>query len=239
MYATTSLVAFDLAVPARAGVRRSFNMGLLGTVFGRIDAEQPKYTVEAAKEGYEIRLYEPQLRAEVSYETQKGSHLEANLNSPFGILAGYIFGKNTGVKGEGSDRIEMTAPVVLQAAQPEKIAMTAPVVMQEGTTANSKAQRTMAFILPASKYTSIDQLPKPKDERVKFVEVPASKLAVITFSANMNGQEVKKEAELRELCARDNIKLSTDPKAVQFCGYNPPWTPWFWRKNEVMIPCDV
>lgn len=209
----------------------------MGSVFGTITVETPKYTEVAAKTGYAIRQYAPQIRAEVTYETAPGGAVYDSLNAPFSRLAGYIFGKNSGVTGTAPEKVAMTAPVVMQNAPSEKIAMTAPVVMKE--TNGEKSQRTMAFILP-SKYTSLDQLPKPKDDGIRFVEVPSQQMAVITFAGRMVGDLARnKETELREACAKDNVKLSTDPNVVQYCGYNPPWClPWF-AKNEIMIPCEA
>eukprot|EP00798_Chlamydomonas_sp_ICE-L_P003810 gene3810-13880_t len=117
----------------------------------------------------------------------------------------------------------------------EKVAMTAPVMMNTDASAGGgKQSLKMAFIMP-SKYT-METLPVPKDANVNLVEVPEHKLAVITFSGSLSDSAMrKKEAELREAAAKEDTKLSQDPKDVFFAGYNPPWClPWL-KKNEVLI----
>jgi hypothetical protein len=138
-----------------------------------------------------------------------------------------------------SEKIAMTAPVVMQAGPSEKIAMTAPVVMQTGegsTEAAADNKRTMCFIMP-SQYKSVTDLPEPKDPRVRLYEVPERTFAAIRFRGRMTAAEAKsKEAQLRTVADGDGLKLSPDPKAVQYCAYNPPWClPWFCT-NDILIP---
>ncbi|GFR49875.1 hypothetical protein Agub_g11979 [Astrephomene gubernaculifera] len=248
----------------------------MSTIFGGISVETPKFTVLkqfAGVKGAELRKYAPQVRAEVLYDSAPNDAIMNNLNSPFRVLAGYIFGGNTSRTGEASEKVEMTAPVVMQkgAADSQKIAMTAPVVMQTGptptpTTSTSPAtapspdaasstpspasgsdpnpppapapgtQRVMSFIMP-SKYSSVADLPLPKDARVKLIEVPERSYAAVTFRGSMSQQvAASREAELRSAAEREGVRLSDDPNAVQYCSYNPPWClPWL-RTNDILIP---
>jgi hypothetical protein len=48
---------------------------------------------------------------------------------------------------------------------------------------------TMAFFLP-SKYTSLEQLPRPNNPLVRLVEVPAKRYAVVTFSGLVGDEKV-------------------------------------------------
>jgi len=84
------------------------------------------------------------------------------------MLADYIFGKYFSKK-----KIEETAP--LKGELGEKIAMTAP-VMQEKYMSSWKVK----FIMP-KKYR-LEILPKPHSKKIRLVESPAKRLAVIRFS---------------------------------------------------------
>lgn len=77
----------------------------------------------------------------------------------------------------------MTAPVLetnADDALSEKIAMTAPVLIHAGGGDNEGDNRVMQFVMP-SKYTSLDELPKPKDPRVVLRELPERFMAVKQF----------------------------------------------------------
>ena len=73
-------------------------------------------------------------------------HVLDNLNSPFGMLAGYIFGGNTQRGGAAAEKVAMTSPVLMTQAPgaAEKVAMTAPVLMTSNQQPSSdKALKTM------------------------------------------------------------------------------------------------
>jgi hypothetical protein len=89
----------------------------------------------------------------------------------FRSLAGYIFGGNVSAETGSSQSIAMTAPVHTE--------ITGDVIESNGTSGGMK----MAFFLP-SQYTSIEQLPRPKDDRVRLVQVPAKRYAVVTFNGS-------------------------------------------------------
>lgn len=189
----------------------------------------PAYTVVEERQGYEIRLYEPYLTAQVQVS---GTHEEA-LNEGFRILAAYIFGENTTKKDiamtapvleREAEKISMTAPVTVK--ENEKLAMTAPVI--ERVTDNG---RVVSFVMPAE-YT-VETLPKPNDSRVEIVPQGARKVAVLSFSWFRNGERVeKKQDELLSLLTRDQEVSVGVP---EYAGYNAPLTaPWMTR-NEILI----
>jgi len=191
------------------------------SVVGVRTAEELKYTVVEAEESFEVRSYAPYIAAEAS--TTDSDNVNSSL---FRILAGYIFGKNT-----TEESIPMTAPVVMEAENDtsEKIAMTAPVIMEEG----SGGSWTMAFSMPAE--YNMNTLPKPLDDRITLVEVPARTLAVIRYSgsfSNRDKREKMKEALLRW--------VDTHPSYIAkgeafYAGYDPPFTMPFLRRNEVLL----
>ncbi len=182
------------------------------------DTEQAKYSVLKKADGYEIRNYSAHIVAQTVIE---GINVNGDaFNRGFRIIAGYIFGGNV-----RKESIAMTAPVVAQVSS-EKIAMTAPVT----ASANGTSQ-TVSFVMPSG-YT-IATLPIPTDSRIKLVEVPEQKVAVLRFSwyrtdSRFEKMRIKLFADL----TRDNIEIIGTPI---FAGYNPPWTPPWMNRNEIMV----
>jgi hypothetical protein len=181
-------------------------------------AEQAKYSVLTKARGYEIRDYPAHIVAQTV--VQGGGAQGDALNKGFGILAGYIFGGNVRKQG-----IAMTAPVVAQGSS-EKIAMTAPVTGQtEG------ASQVVSFVMPSG-YT-LETLPTPNDSKIKLVEVPQQKIAALRFYGYRTDSRFEKvRARLVADLARDNISMIGTPI---FAGYNPPWTPPWMTRNEIMV----
>ena len=143
--------------------------------------------------------------------TAKG---EADL---FGLLFNYISGAN-----KGSSKISMTAPVIT----PEKIAMTSPVF----TDADS-----MSFIVP-SMYTR-ETVPEPTDPHITITEQPSKTLAVIRFSGWGRSRTVEEKTQLLlETLRKNNIERKGE---VTLMRYDPPYTPWFLRRNEVAIEVKI
>ena len=191
----------------------------LTTAFMGTDAmavEEPAFKAVLQEGAFEVRDYPPLVVAEV---TVSGDQKEA-ASKGFRLLAGYIFGGNT-----RRQSLAMTAPVA-QAQTSEKIAMTAPVTQIKA--ANAWVVR---FTMP--KGYSLDTLPQPNDPQVKLRALPASRFAVLQFSGLAGKDDVSaKTAELQERIAKHKLR-PTGP--VSLAQYNPPWTLWFMRRNEVMI----
>jgi len=188
------------------------------SVFGIRTEETPKYEVLLTEDQKQIRSYSGYI---VAKTTVQGEYKDAQ-NRAFRILASYIFGNN-----EKQQKISMTAPVSQNKdEQREQISMTAPVVSaQEGE------NWVMTFMMPA-KYTMTD-LPKPKDARVSFAEVPPKLVAVIQYSGYANDRlNTAKAQELKTwLESHADYKIVSGPS---FAGYDPPWTLPFLRRNEMM-----
>ena len=84
-----------------------------------------------------------------------------------------------------------------------------------------------------SKWT-MESLPKPIDDRVRLVEVPAETFAVLRFSGDRSPRAVADHtAELQEVLRAKGIDMTGEP-ARWF--YDPPWTLPFRRRNEIAIP---
>ncbi len=179
--------------------------------------DEPSFTVVRSAEAFEVRRYEPYLVAETIVSTTAG---EAG-NQGFRILAGYIFGGNKGAR-----KFEMTAPV---AQSPAKIAMTAPVAQSA-----SAAGYAIQFAMPRE--WTLQSLPEPNDARVTLREVPARTVAVIRYSGTSSqGLYDENLKRLKDALEQDGTKWRGEP---MWARYNPPWTPWFLRRNEIWLEVD-
>jgi hypothetical protein len=181
--------------------------------------EKVKYTVLEKEDSFEIRQYEAKIVAETYVE----GNLEDVGNAGFRRLYAYISGDNT-----KKQSISMTAPVGQEAGS-EKIAMTAPVSQEK------KDDRwRITFLMPAE-YT-LEMLPEPVDERVKLAEEPGRLMAAVKYSGTWSeaGYE-KNKALLEEYLRRRGL---TKAGAAVWARYDPPFMPWFLRRNEVLIPVE-
>lgn len=179
--------------------------------------EEPSFTVVVREGAFEIRDYPALVVAEV---VVAGAQKEA-ASQGFRLLAGYIFGGNT-----KRQDIAMTAPVA-QERSSEKIAMTAPV-----TQTLDAGDWTVRFTMPSA--YSLEALPDPNDPRVQLRTLPPARFAVLQFSGLAQPDDVAaKTAELAAVVQARGLRVLGPPSLAQ---YNPPWTPWFMRRNEVMFP---
>jgi hypothetical protein len=183
---------------------------------------EPQYVTQVQDGAFEVRRYGPRVVAET---TVKGDWNNAG-NEGFRRLAGYIFGKN-----RRETKIAMTAPVA-QAPQQKaeegiKLPMTAPVAQQRQGDA-----WTVAFTMPEGE--TLQTLPAPQDPRVVLREVPPMRVAVVRFSGRWTDANMKDhEVALRRWA--DGRKLTVTGEA-EVNRYDPPFKPWFLRRNEVWLP---
>jgi hypothetical protein len=134
------------------------------------------------------------------------------------MLAEYIFGGN--VKAE---EIAMTSPV--QVTESENIAMTKPVTISVNDV------YTVAFIMP-SKYT-METLPAPRNPAIRLVPQEAKTVVAIRFSGFYQKNQVDKaEQRLRDWLEKEGLQTKGEFIAA---GYNPPWVPGIFSRNEVMV----
>jgi hypothetical protein len=112
----------------------------------------------------------------------------------------------------------------------QKISMTTPVFMS-GTDSNA----TMAFVMPAK--LAATQVPKPADASLKVRELNPGRFAVLRFSG---GRNAKKEAQsLGRLQSWMKAQGLKDLSSPVYGYFDPPWTPGFLRRNEVMLRTDA
>ncbi|HET6564603.1 MAG TPA: heme-binding protein [Xanthomonadales bacterium] len=186
--------------------------------------EEAKYELLEQDNAFELRRYAPQILVETVVE---GNFKEAG-NRAFGLLFNYISGAN-----QAQSKIAMTAPVSqdASAAQGEKIAMTAPV----GQDLAADGSWRVSFLVP-SLYTR-ETVPQPTDSRVYLREVPAQEVAVVRYSGTWN--ESNYDSHLKSL--RDWMQLrGLEPAGEpRWARYDPPFKPWFLRRNEVLVPVTL
>ena len=171
--------------------------------------EEISYRILAANQNYEIREYDDRLAVQTSQENGQ--------NGAFRKLFKYISGSNT-----SSKKIEMTIPVT----QSIKIDMTTPVTQkfQDG-------KIIMRFFLPRK--FQPETAPQPLNEDLSIVVVKGGKYAVMKYSGRSTVKNFQKHSNLLlEALSVNNITILDDPIKATFNG---PLTPFFVRRNEVMI----
>ena len=179
--------------------------------------EEAPYTVIKTDDIFELREYAPQVLAEIIVD----GDLEGAGNKAFRPLFRYISGDN-----KSRDKIAMTTPVS-QEQKGEKISMTAPVSQQ-----SVQGKWAVSFMMPAS-YT-IETLPTPDDPNIKLRQVPARRAAAVRYSGFWSEKKfLRYKLELENWITANNLKIIGDPV---WARYNSPFTPWFLRRNEILIP---
>ena len=171
--------------------------------------EETSYRIVATNKNYEIREYDDRLAVQTSQENGQ--------NKAFRELFKYISGSNT-----SSTKIEMTIPVT----QSIKIDMTTPVTQkfQDG-------KIIMRFFLPRK--FQPETAPQPLNEDLSIVVVKGGKYAVMKYSGRSTVKNFEKHSNLLlEALSVNKITTLDDPIKATFNG---PLTPFFFRRNEVMI----
>ena len=206
-----------------ASRRQGVLFGLLMSIMAPAMAiEEPAFKVIDKVGRVEIREYSPYLVAETRV---KADFAEAG-NLAFRPLFNYISGNN-----RRQEKIEMTAPVSQSADRGagEKIEMTAPVT--QAAAPDNTGRYVIGFVMPAQ-YTR-ESIPQPADERVAIRQIPARIMAVLGYSGTW-GQE--RYAEHEKTLREEIAKAGWQPRGeIEFARYDPPFMPWFLRRNEVMV----
>lgn len=139
---------------------------------------------------------------------------EVDVVGPFGVagnlafpkLARYIGGHNRGSR---------------------KVAMTAPVVQEQDP---RSGVFVVGFVMPSE----LAEVPEPLDSSVRTRRVPDQTAAALAFSGRWTRSAYEaRTRELLDLLAGAHLDVVGRPRYARF---DPPWTPWFLRRNEVVIP---
>jgi hypothetical protein len=108
----------------------------------------------------------------------------------------------------------------------QEISMTTPVFMS-----NTESNETMAFVMPAA--LTSDVVPKPTDGSLRVRVVAAGRFAVLRFSGGRNAENETLNLELLKTWMSTQGLSSTSAPVYGY--FDPPWTPAFLRRNEVML----
>ncbi|MBT1071286.1 heme-binding protein [Geobacter chapellei] len=179
--------------------------------------EEAPYTLLKSDDIFELRDYPPQILAEIIVD----GDLKGAGNKAFRPLFRYISGDNKSRK-----KITMTAPVS-QEQEGEKIAMTAPVSQQ-----SIQGKWAVSFMMPAS--FTMETLPVPDDPKIKLRQVPGRRVAAVRYSGSWSEEKYLLNKDKLEKWIKDNRYTVTGEPI--WARYNPPFTLWFMRRNEIMIP---
>ena len=181
--------------------------------------QEQKYQVEQKFPNFEVRRYEPCVFADV----RVSASFESAGSAGFGPLIGYISGNN-----KPNSKIAMTSPVIQEPIS--KIAMTSPVLQQ-----SSGQESIISFVMPAG--MNLDALPIPNNSKVSLREAPEQHMAVSRFSGRWTKSLCDKQlSDLEGLLADHGFIPNGSPR---FARFDPPWTPWFMRRNEIQIPIET
>jgi len=191
-------------------------------IVGPADAmaiEAAKYEVVKKDDKFEIRDY----AAHIVAETVVDGGVEDAGSVAFKRLFRYISGGN-----RSGDTVAMTAPVS-QTPKGEKIAMTAPVGQRR-----AGERWVVSFMMPGS--YNLETLPEPEDPEVTLRQVPARRMAAIRYSGFWSEKGyTENTAALTSWIDKMGLTIVGEPI---WARYDPPFMPWFLRRNEILVPVD-
>lgn len=180
--------------------------------------EQQRYRVIGKRGDAELRAYDPCVVADVVV----AGDAEDATSAAFRPLFNYISGANA-----ASTSLAMTAPVIQEGAG-ERLAMTAPVIQE----ATGERSWVVSFVLPGER--SLPDYPAPANPQVTLRAIPAHLAAALRWSGRWTtGNIERRTAELRTLMDEGGWQAAGEPRWARF---DPPWTPPFMRRNEIVIP---
>ena len=115
-------------------------------------------------------------------------------------------------------------------ADEQEIAMTAPVI--QSASRKDDAAWTVSFVMPASLLKT--GAPRPNTERVEIVERSEQLIAALPYSGSWRvGLFEENKKELIKQLERSPYSICGE---VMWARHNAPFTPWFLKKNEVLVP---
>jgi hypothetical protein len=146
---------------------------------------------------------------QVLAETIVDGDLEQAGNAPFSRLLEHISGGNR---------------------SRAKLAMTAPVGQEL-----RGSRWAVSFTIPAS--STVDTLPAPENPLVTLRAVPPPRMAAVRYSGTWSEQRHRSHvAKLGSWIGRRGLAVAGD---TIWARDNPPCTPWFLRRNEILTPIEV
>lgn len=170
----------------------------------------------ASSSGYESAAYEV-VEADSPFEIRDYPELKTAATS-----------MKDGQQGEDGSFMRLFGYISGANSREQKIAMTTPVFMQAG---GEESKGQMLFVLPEE--VAAKEIPEPTGQQVTISRRPAGRYAVIRFNGRMNSKSVAEaETTLRQWIKSKELK---GEQGYETAGYDPPWTPGRFRRNEVLI----
>ena len=180
--------------------------------------EHIDYKVIQVFDDFEIRQYPPIVVAETEVEAK----IEEASEKGFAPLASYILGANH----KATDKFENSPAQV----DGKKMPMASPLNVQ-----SHGDRRTIDFFLPD--FEMAEEAPLPNDPNIHIKKIPERMVAAYTYSGAWSEERYNKAKELLVMARdREHIRPTSDPI---WAGYNPPWWPWFIRRNEIWFEVDI
>ena len=122
----------------------------------------------------------------------------------------------------------MTAPVLQRRDDTDGTPATVETVARE----TSPGRYVVSFVMPQG--STRESLPDPGDARVAIRAVPEDLAAVARYSGRWTSTSYEQQTGRLLRAVRDAGLKTTGPP--RFARFDPPWTPWFRRRNEVVVP---
>lgn len=179
--------------------------------------EEAEYELLREDGDFTLRLYASHIVAETAVDAD----FEDAGGKAFRRLFDYISGEN-----QAQQKVAMTSPVVQQPGW-QKIAMTSPVGQQR-----QDGEWRVSFTMPAS--FTLESTPEPNDSDVTIRKIPARHMAAVRYSGFWSKEKYQRNLDaLRSWIAENGLEVAGEPI---WARYDPPFKPWFLRRNEVLIP---
>ena len=112
----------------------------------------------------------------------------------------------------------------------KKISMTSPVVQET----NAQGNWVVSFYMPPN--MAQDDVPLASDESVRVRQIPARKLVASKWYGRMSDRNIAKHTEKLMVFMADNQLNQVGPPVYAY--YDGPFTPFFMREHEVLIPVE-
>jgi hypothetical protein len=96
----------------------------------------------------------------------------------------------------------------------------------------SSGKWAVSFMMPAT--CTLAMLPVPDDNSITLRQVPARRMAAVRYSGTWSEKHyLDYKAQPENWIGENGFEISGE---AVWARYNPPFTLWFQRRNEILIP---
>jgi hypothetical protein len=183
--------------------------------------ETARYRVLASDGDFQIRDYADLVLVSTTMQFKAQGN-----DGSFSRLFRYISGDN----GQ-QQKVAMTTPVFMERGSDTMEDGTKPSQTSGDTNPTELQRGQMAFVVPED--VASTGAPSPANPNVILRERKGGRFAAVRFAGRMDDESLRqKESELRQWMKQQQL-IANGP--VEYAGYDPPWTPGFLRRNEILI----